>query len=202
MCKESEDLVQHKCEMQKQKETVKDRVSQATEDKGIVLVLTGNGKGKSSSGFGMALRCLGHGMKVGVVQFIKGKWKTGEQLFFKSHPDVSYFQMGAGFTWDTQDKTADVQRVEHCWLEAEKMLQDPQLNYVLLDELNIVTSYNYLDVERVITALKNKPDSMHVALTGRDADQQLIDFADTVTRIESPKHAFANGIRAQRGIEF
>ncbi len=202
MSDESDISKRHKEEMQAQKEAVGDLVAQAQKDKGLIIVLTGDGKGKSSSGFGMALRCLGHEMKVGVIQFIKGKWKTGEQKFCQQHPGVTYHQMGAGFTWDTQDREADIARAESCWLETEKMLQDPSFDFILIDEINVATSFDYVDASRVVEALKKKPEGMHVVLTGRNAHPDILAIADTVSVIESPKHAFNDGIRAQKGVEF
>jgi cob(I)alamin adenosyltransferase len=192
----------HKKKMQGVKEEMRTKVKEAREDKGLILVLTGDGKGKSSSGFGMVLRCLGYKMKVGVVQFIKGKWETGEQLFFQSHPEIAYHHMGQGFTWDTQDREGDIARAKEVWKSAEKLLSDPSVQLVVLDELNVVLSFNYLPLETVLAALKKKPEDQHVVITGRDAPQGLIDVADTVSRIDVVKHAFENGIRAQKGIEF
>ncbi|OVE79631.1 cob(I)yrinic acid a,c-diamide adenosyltransferase [bacterium J17] len=192
----------HREKMAELKGHVGKKVRAAKEDKGLVIVLTGDGKGKSSSGFGMALRSLGHGLKVGVVQFIKGDWKTGEQQFFQDHPEVSYYCMGSGFTWDTQDKQGDIERVENCWREACRMIAEENLDFLLLDEINVVVSYGYLAVDTVVEELSKKPDSLHVVLTGRNADKKFIEIADTVSEVTSPKHAFENGIRAQRGIEF
>lgn len=192
----------HKKRMKGVKQKVEDQVASATEDKGLVIVLTGDGKGKSSSGFGMILRALGHGMKVGVVQFIKGKWKTGEQLFFQKHPDVEYFSMGQGFTWNTQDKEGDIERTRKCWEKASEMILNPEIQVVLVDELNVVLSFDYLPVSEVLSVLKRKPESKHVIITGRGAPEEILQIADTVSVIESPKHAFENGIRAQKGIEF
>lgn len=192
----------HKQTMEELKSKVGEQIAAAKKDKGLILVLTGDGKGKSSSGFGMALRSLGHGMKVGVVQFIKGQWKTGEQQFFSSDSRVSYFQMGGGFTWDTQDKNADIERAKTCWVEAKKMILNPDYDFVLLDELNVVLHFGYLEVSEVISTLKAKPESSHVVITGRDAPEALKAIADTVSVIESPKHAFESGIRAQKGVEF
>lgn len=192
----------HKKAMEEVKAKVDEQVKSARKDKGLIIVLTGNGKGKSSSGFGMVLRCLGHGMKVGVVQFIKGQWKTGEQQFFNADERVDYFQMGAGFTWDTQDKQADIERCERCWSEAKRMLADPSYDFVMIDELNVVLHFGYLDTAEVVSGLKSKVKDTHVVITGRDAPQELLDIADTVSVIESPKHAFDAGIRAQKGVEF
>ena len=141
-------------------------------------------------------------MKAGVVQFIKGKWKTGEQVFCQNHPDVEYFSIGEGFTWDTQDKTGDMERTAKCWEKAKEMIANPEIDFVLIDELNVVTSFNYLQIQEVLSTLDEKPLNTHVVITGRGASPELIAIADTVSEINSPKHAFDNGIRAQKGIEF
>ncbi len=192
----------HKDQMEDLKASMDEKIAEVKKDKGLILVLTGDGKGKSSSGFGMLLRCLGHGMKVGVVQFIKGQWKTGEQKFCQSHPDVDYFSIGEGFTWDTQDKEGDIGRTAKCWAKAKEMIQNPELSFVLIDELNVVTSFGYLDVDEVVATLKSKPENKHVVVTGRGASPKILELADTISKIDSPKHAFDNGIRAQKGIEF
>lgn len=192
----------HKEKMKRVQEKVKEKVSSASKDKGVVVLLTGDGKGKSSSGFGMVLRALGHGMKTGVVQFIKGKWKTGEQAFFEQHPDVHYFSMGQGFTWDTQDKEGDIERTRACWEKAKALILDESIDLVLVDELNVVLSFGYLPVEEVLETLKKKPERSHVIITGRGAPDELQEAADTVSIVESPKHAFESGVRAQKGIEF
>ena len=192
----------HKKDMKEVQAKVADDIAKAKIDKGVIIVLTGDGKGKSSSGFGMLLRCLGHGMKAGVVQFIKGQWKTGEMLFCEKHPDVEYFSMGEGFTWDTQDKEGDVARTRECWERAKKMIENPDIDYVLIDELNVVTSFGYLDPKEVVKVLESKPKDKHVVITGRGADSAVLEVADTVSIVESPKHAFDNGIKAQKGIEF
>ena len=193
---------EHKEKMQDLNSEVKKQVAKATQDKGIILLLTGDGKGKSSSGLGMVLRALGHEMRVGVVQFIKGKWQTGEQKFLEKHPNVQYFAMGDGFTWETQDRQADIARAITCWEKAETMLSDEETKLVLLDELNVVLSFGYLQIEKVISALLLKPKNMHVVITGREACEELVRIADTVSEVTSPKHAFDSGVRAQKGIEF
>ena len=192
----------HKTQMSEVKAKVDKQVAEAKIDKGLILVLTGDGKGKSSSGLGMVLRSLGHGMKVGVAQFIKGDWETGEKQFLQSHPEVKYHVMGGGFTWNSQDKEADIERTEACWAETQKFLADESLDFLLLDELNVVLSFGYLKLETVLAALKKKPKDLHVVITGRGAPEELLELADTVSTINSPKHAFENGIRAQKGVEF
>jgi cob(I)alamin adenosyltransferase len=197
----SEEKQRHKKRMQRHKEVVDAAVARATEDRGIILVLTGNGKGKSSSGFGMVARALGHGFKVAVVQFIKGSFSTGEEAFFRRFPEVEYHVMGTGFTWETQDKDKDIAAAEVTWTQAEALLSDPDIALVLLDELNIVLKLGYLPVERVLETLAKRPPQQHVVITGRAAPQALIDVADTVTEMNVIKHAFQAGIKAQKGIE-
>jgi cob(I)alamin adenosyltransferase len=174
-----------------------------TLEKGLLLVHTGDGKGKSSAGFGMVARCLGWGMPVGVVQFIKGKWKTGERLFFNRFPDlVRYRVMGEGFTWDTQDRERDVAAAKAAWEESKAMIADPTLDFVLLDEINIALRYDYLDIDEVVEVLKARPNDKHVCLTGRNAKPQLLEIADLVTEMTLIKHPFEQGFKAQRGVEF
>ncbi len=197
----NEEKQRHSRRMQRHKTVVDAAIARASEDRGIILVLTGNGKGKSSSGFGMVARALGHGFKVGVVQFIKGSFSTGEETFFRRFPEVQYHVMGTGFTWETQDKQKDIAASEVTWKQAEALLNDPEIAYVLLDELNIVLKLGYLPVERVLEALAKRPLQQHVVITGRAAPQALIDFADTVTEMNVVKHAFQAGIKAQKGIE-
>ena len=167
-----------------------------------LLVLTGPGKGKSSSGFGMLARALGHGMKVGVVQFIKGTRETGEEAFFRQVPGVEYHVMGEGFTWDTQDRERDIRAAEAAWEVARRMLADSSFDLVLLDELNIALRYDYLDLDRVLDDLQARPAMQHAVVTGRYAPEQLIELADTVTEMKVVKHAFKEqGVKAQKGIE-
>ena len=167
------------------------------------MVTTGNGKGKSSSGFGMVMRALGHGMQVGVVQFIKGAMSTGEEKFLRRFPDeVQFHAMGEGYTWETQNRERDMEKAEAAWQQALRFLNDPAIGLVLLDELNIALKYRYLDVERVIADLRSRPPMQHVVVTGRAAPQALIDIADTVSEMQEIKHAFKNGIAAQAGVEW
>lgn len=192
----------HQKRMKRQKEIVDDSVQQANKDKGLLLVITGNGKGKSSSGFGMVARALGHNMRVGIVQFIKGAFSTGEEAFFRRFPDeVEYHVMGDGFTWDTQNLKQDIASAEAGWDVCKRLLQDPTINIVLLDELNIVLKMHYLDIGTVLKDIDNRPKMQHVIITGRGAPDAIIEAADTVSRIEDVKHAFRDGIRAQKGIE-
>jgi cob(I)alamin adenosyltransferase len=171
--------------------------------KGLLLVHTGDGKGKSSSGFGMVARCLGWGMKVGVVQFIKGKWKTGERLFFSRFEDQVRFEvMGDGFTWNTQDRARDIASAQRAWETSKAMILDPEFDFVLLDEINIAIGHGYLDIGEVVAFLRDRPLDKHVCLTGRRAKPELLAIADLVTEMTLIKHPFAEGYKAQRGIEF
>ncbi|AAU91679.1 cob(I)alamin adenosyltransferase [Methylococcus capsulatus str. Bath] len=193
----------HRARMARKQEVVAAKVARASRDKGLLLVLTGIGKGKSSSAFGMIARALGHGMKVGVVQFIKGAFSTGEEAFFRRFPEeVDYRVMGEGFTWVTQDRQRDRQAAEAAWETARAMLQNPELGLVVLDELNIVLKHGYLPLERVLADLSRRTAGQHVVVTGRGARPELIELADTVSEVANVKHAFAQGIRAQKGIEF
>ena len=170
---------------------------------GLLLVHTGDGKGKSTAGFGMVCRALGWGHRVGIIQYIKGKWITGERQFFKRFPDqVRYEVMGEGFTWDTQDRERDIAAARAAWAVSLEMIADPTLNFVLLDELNIALRYDYLDVEEVVAGLKGRPAEKHVCVTGRNARPELIAIADTVTEMTLVKHPFDAGIKAQRGVDF
>jgi len=192
----------HRERMQRKKELIDRRIARATTDRGVLVVNTGNGKGKSSSGFGMLARSLGHGFHCGVVQFIKGSFSTGEEAFFRRFPDeIDYHVMGEGYTWETQDKARDIHAAEAAWQVAAGMLSDPQYDFVLLDELNIALVKGYIDVEKVCDALRARPSQQHVVVTGRGASDVLVELADTVTEMRVVKHAFQAGIRAQKGIE-
>ncbi len=191
----------HRERMQRKKAVIDARIAEATIDKGLLLVLTGNGKGKSSSAFGMVARALGHGMRVGVVQFIKSAQSTGEEAFFRRFPEVEYHVMGEGFTWETQDRERDMRAAQRAWETACRMLQDPELQLVVLDELNLVLKYGYLELEEVLGDLNTRPPMQHVIVTGRSARAELIEAADTVTEMRVVKHAFEAGVKAQQGIE-
>lgn len=193
----------HRERMVRKKTVVDEKIRQARRETGVVVITTGNGKGKSSSGFGMVMRALGHGMKVGVVQFIKGAMSTGEEKFLRRFPDeVQFHAMGEGYTWETQNRERDMEKAEVAWQQALRFLADPAIGLVLLDELNIALKYHYLDVERVIADLRARPEMQHVVITGRTAPQALIDMADTVSEMHEVKHAFKNGIAAQAGVEW
>ncbi|MEQ5800660.1 cob(I)yrinic acid a,c-diamide adenosyltransferase [Halomonas sp. H10-9-1] len=192
----------HAQRMAAKQKIMQERIARADREQGVLLVLTGPGKGKSSSGFGMLARALGHGMKVGVVQFIKGKFATGEEAFFRQQPNVDYHVMGEGYTWDTQDRDKDVASAEAAWAVARRMLADESLDLVLLDELNIALRYDYLDLDSVLDDLQARPAMQHVVVTGRYAPRELIELADTVTEMKVVKHAFKEqGIKAQKGVE-
>jgi cob(I)alamin adenosyltransferase len=174
-----------------------------TEERGLIIVHTGTGKGKSTAAFGLVLRCLGHGMRVGIVQFVKGVWNTGERTVLARFPDlVTMRAMGEGFTWETQDRARDIAAARAAWEVAKAMLADPAYRLILLDELNIVLRYDYLPVEEVVAALKSKPRDLHVIVTGRNAKPELIEIADLVTEMKLVKHPFRAGVKAQAGIEF
>jgi len=191
----------YKARMQRKKAVIDESIARADQDKGVCLVLTGNGKGKSSSGFGMVARALGHGMQVGVVQFIKGSYSTGEEAFFRRFDEVEYYVMGEGFTWETQDKTRDIEAASAAWAQAKTLLENDAVSLVVLDELNIALKYKYVALDDVITAVQSRPRYQHVVITGRGAPQALIDVADTVTEMQVIKHAYQAGIKAQKGVE-
>ena len=176
-----------------------------TEKKGLIIVHTGDGKGKSSSGFGMIMRCIAHQMPCAVVQFIKGNWKTGEAAFLRNRfaQECKFIISGEGFTWDTQDRERDIAAAQSGWEQAKTLIRDPDIRFVLLDEINIALRYDYLDIDDVVEFLATeKPPQTHVVLTGRDAKDKLMDLADLVTEMTLLKHPFDAGIKAQKGVEF
>ncbi|MGX2039367.1 cob(I)yrinic acid a,c-diamide adenosyltransferase [Methylocaldum sp. MU1018] len=191
----------HRRRMARKKAVVDSTIARATLDKGLLLVLTGNGKGKSSSAFGMVARALGHGMRVGVCQFIKGRSDTGEEAFFRRHPGVEWRVLGEGFTWETQDRERDTAVAREGWETARAMLTDSSYGLVVLDELTYPLKYGYLDTGTVLADLAARPPMQHVVVTGRGAPEGLIDAADTVTEMRDVKHAYAAGVRAQPGID-
>ena len=193
----------HRARMERKKAIIDAKIAAADKQMGVLIVNTGNGKGKSSSGFGMVVRALGHEMKVGVVQFIKGAMSTGEEKFLRRFPDeVSFHAMGEGYTWETQDRERDTLKAQQAWEQARRFLNDPSIGLVLLDELNIALKYRYLDVDTVIADLLDRPEMQHVVVTGRAAPPELIAVADTVTEMEVVKHAFKAGIAAQPGVDY
>lgn len=191
----------HKERMAKKKALIDASIASANKQKGLLIVLTGNGKGKSSSAFGMVARALGHGMKVGVAQFIKARTDTGEEAFFSKQPNVEWHVLGDGFTWDTQDRAKDIETSQRGWEIATRMLSDPSFNVVVLDELTYLLSYHYLDSDLVLDALMNRPPMQHVIVTGRAATEALCALADTVSEIQDIKHAYRDGVQAQLGID-
>ena len=191
----------HQQRMARKKAIIDAAIARADQDKGLLLVLTGNGKGKSSSAFGMIGRSLGHGMKVGVCQFLKSRTDTGEEAFFSRDPLVEWHVLGDGFTWDTQNREQDIATAERGWQVAVRMLNDSSFELVVLDELTYLLSYGYLDTDKVLDTLAARPPMQHVVVTGRAASRELCELADTVSEIADIKHAYRSGIRAQKGID-
>ncbi|MCL1137716.1 cob(I)yrinic acid a,c-diamide adenosyltransferase [Shewanella pneumatophori] len=191
----------HKARQQRIKEGVDAKIARAQEEKGILLVLTGNGKGKSTSGFGTVVRAVGHGKKAAVVQFIKGNWDCGERTLLEG-AGVEFHVMGTGFTWETQDREKDTAAAVKAWEATEKLLQDDSIDLVMLDELTYMVSYHYLEVDRVIEALKNRPPMQHVIVTGRACHRAIVELADTVSEVQVVKHAFEAGVKAQPGFDY
>ncbi|MDE0956255.1 MAG: cob(I)yrinic acid a,c-diamide adenosyltransferase [Pseudomonadales bacterium] len=192
----------HQQRMSKVKEQIDKKIAQADKEQGVSVLLTGNGKGKSSSAFGMLARSLGYGHNCAVVQFIKGEWECGEELFFSQLPLVSYHAMGAGFTWETQNLEKDKAAAEKAWSLAASLLADPTIDFLMLDELTYMFTQGWLDLEKVTQAILERPANMNLVVTGRGAPEGLIAACDTVSEVKDIKHAFRNGIKAQRGIEF
>ncbi|GEA49571.1 cob(I)yrinic acid a,c-diamide adenosyltransferase [Vibrio inusitatus NBRC 102082] len=191
----------HQQRQKKLKEKVDEKIAAATEEKGLLLVITGNGKGKSTSGFGTVARAVGHGFHCGVAQFIKGTWDNGERNLLEQH-GVTFHVMATGFTWETQNKDADTEAAQLVWQECKKMLQDPSLDVVLLDELTYMVSFDYIDLDEVVSALEQRPTQQSVVITGRGAHRTLIELADTVSEVRNVKHAFDSGIMARKGIDW
>ncbi|CAN7280619.1 corrinoid adenosyltransferase [Brucella sp. NBRC 12952] len=199
-----EELNARHADKMRKKKAARDKIQATkTDEKGLVIVHTGKGKGKSSAGFGMVFRALGHGMKIGVVQFVKGSWDTGERWVLEKFPEqVTISALGEGFTWETQDRARDIAMARDAWEQAKTLILDESYDMVLCDELNIVLRYDYLPVEEIIEVLAAKPEMKHVIITGRNAKDELIEFADLVTEMEMIKHPFRSGVKAQKGIEF
>jgi len=198
---------EHKARMEKLKAEQDAEVRKKTIKRGVIIVNTGDGKGKSTAGFGVAIRAAGHGQRVGVIQFIKGTWKTGEQAAFARFPEIDHVVAGEGFTWDTQDRANDMALTREGWERAKQMIEEsrgpePKYQVIVLDEINIVLGYDYLPLAEVIETLKNKPIELSIVATGRGAKDELIELADTVTEMRPIKHAYASGIKARRGVEF
>lgn len=200
---EAERDAYHADKMRKKKEARTRMLATKTEERGLLIVHTGKGKGKSTAAFGMVFRAIGHGFKVAIVQFVKGAWGTGERDVLEKFSDlVTIRAMGEGFTWDTQDRQRDLAAAAAAWAQAKAMIADPSYKLVLLDELNICLRYDYLPLDEVIDVLRNKPRDTHVIVTGRNAKDELIDIADLVTEMTEIKHPFRTGVKAQAGIEF
>jgi cob(I)alamin adenosyltransferase len=201
--KNSEKEERHKKKMQKQKQSIDATIASAVKEQGVVVLLTGDGKGKTSSAFGMVLRALGYGYRVGVVQFIKGEQLSGEELYLKNElPEVDFYQMGTGFTWDTQDRSGDIAAAEKTWAVVEPMLKDERYHLVILDEITYMLSFKYLDEDRIINAIKARPKNQSVVLTGRGGGSAIRDIADTVSEVKDIKHAYHSGIKARKGVDF
>lgn len=198
---DSERAERYRVRMQRKKEVIDAAIARADRKQGLLLVLTGNGKGKSSSAFGMMARALGHGMRVGVAQFIKGRSDTGEEAFFRKQENVVWHVLGEGFTWDTQNLERDTETARLGWEVVQTMLRDPSFDLIVLDELTYPLKFGWLDLQQVLEDLKNRPPMQHVVITGRGAPEMLCDAADTVTEMTDVKHAYRAGIQAQNGID-
>ncbi len=203
MMSEEELDARHAEKMRRKKESRDKIVATKTREKGLLIVHTGKGKGKSTAAFGLVFRAIGHGFNIGIVQFVKGAWGTGERDVLEKFSDqVTIKAMGEGFTWETQDRQRDIAAATQAWEEAKRMIADPDLQMVLLDELNIVLRYGYIDLGEVVEVLQNKPEMKHVIVTGRNAKDEIIEIADLVTEMTQVKHPFRDGVKAQVGIEF
>ncbi len=197
------DVRRHAEKMAKKKAARDKIIASKTEERGLLIVHTGKGKGKTTAAMGMAMRCIGHGMKVGIVQFVKGVWDTGERRVLAAFPDLCVMRaMGEGFTWDTQDLQRDITAARRAFEVAKEMIADSSFRMVILDELNIVLRYGYLPLDEVVQALRDKPHDLHVVVTGRNAKEELLEAADLVTEMTLVKHPFRSGVKAQVGVEF
>lgn len=201
MSDELKKATRHKERQQKVKEQVDAKVAAAQEVKGLLLVITGNGKGKSTSGFGTITRAVGHNKKCAVAQFVKGTWENGEKNLLEKL-EVEFQVMATGFTWETQDKSKDTEAAQRVWKECQRMLADETIDVVLLDELTYMTNYGYIELDEVITALNNRPRMQSVIITGRGAHRKLIELADTVSEVKNVKHAFESGVKALQGVDW
>jgi cob(I)alamin adenosyltransferase len=201
---DSDELTRRHNEKMAKKKAAREKIlATKTEERGLLIVHTGKGKGKSTAAMGLALRCIGHGMPVGIVQFVKGVWETGERTVLEKFPDlVTVKAMGEGFTWDTQDRNRDVAAARAAWETSKRMIADPRYKMVILDELNIVLRYDYLPIGEIMAAVRAKPRDLHLVITGRNAKEELIEAADLVTEMTQIKHPFRSGVKAQAGVEF
>lgn len=198
---------EHRQKMVELKAKHDEEVRRRTDKRGLLIVNTGDGKGKSTASFGLAIRAAGHGKKVAIVQFTKGSWKTGEQAAFRRFPEIEHFVVGDGFTWDTQNRQADMASARRGWEIVKELVEkcrgeNPAYDLIVLDELNIVLRYDYLPTDEVVAYLAQKPEALHLCVTGRDAPAELVAIADTVTEMKAVKHAYEAGVKAQKGIEF
>ncbi len=201
MTQPDEKAQRHRSRMQRKKKVIDTAIASADKDQGLLLVLTGNGKGKSSSAFGMVARALGHGMHVGVAQFIKGRNDTGEEFFFRQQPNVVWHVLGEGFTWETQNLERDIETALRGWAVVKEMLNDPSLDLIVLDELTYPLKYGWLELDTVLADLKARPLMQHVVITGRGAPEALCELADTVSDLKDVKHAYRAGVQAQKGVD-
>lgn len=192
----------HQERMARKKEVIDARIAKATEERGVLILLKGNGKGKSSSAFGTMARAVGHGQRAAVVQFSKGRLETGEYKLFKDHPQIDWYVMGHGFTWETQDRDRDIEAAEQAWAKAQEILQDDRYGIVVFDEMSYMFKYKYLALEPVLEALQARPKMQHVIITGRVMPDGLVEIADTISSIRDEGHAFRKGVKAQAGIEY
>ncbi|VAW85941.1 Cob(I)alamin adenosyltransferase @ Cob(I)alamin adenosyltransferase, clustered with cobalamin synthesis [hydrothermal vent metagenome] len=197
----TEKEARHRQRMQRKKAVVDEAIARADQDKGLLLLLTGNGKGKSSSAFGMVARALGHGMNIGVAQFIKGNTDTGEEAFFKQQANITWHVLGEGFTWETQNLARDIDTAQRGWAVVKTMLTDESIDLIVLDELTYPIKYGWLDIDTVLAGLNARPAMQHIVITGRAAHKALYEVADTVTELADKKHAFRAGISAQKGVD-
>jgi cob(I)alamin adenosyltransferase len=203
MSETQDDHARHNARMQRVAAARAKMQARRTLERGLLIVHTGNGKGKSSSAFGMAIRSIGWGMKVAILQYVKGKWETGERNFFEAHPDLATFEvMGEGFTWDTQDRAQDIAAARAAWDRSKAMILDPAIDFVILDELNIVLRDDTLPVAEIVAFLKDRPLTKHICITGRGARPELLELADLVTDFTEVKHPYKAGFKAQKGVEF
>lgn len=203
MTETEEDFTRHNARMKRVQAARERMQARRTLERGLLIVHTGNGKGKSSSAFGMAIRSLGWGMKVGIVQYVKGSWETGEKNFFQANPDLLTFEvMGEGFTWDTQDRARDIEAARAAWERSKELILDPDYDFIILDELNIVLRQDTLPIEEIVAFLKDRPLTKHICITGRNAKAELIEISDLVTEFEEVKHPFKAGFKAQKGVEY
>jgi cob(I)alamin adenosyltransferase len=203
MTDENADHSKHNARMKRLK-VARDKIqARKTIERGLLVIHTGNGKGKSSSAFGMAIRSIGWGMKVGILQYVKGNWETGEKTFFADRPDLLTWEvMGAGFTWETQDRAQDIAAARAAWERSKELILDPAYDFIILDELNIVLRDDTLPIEEIVGFLKERPMEKHICITGRNAKPELIEIADLVTEFQEVKHPFKAGFKAQKGVEY